>query len=212
MDTKTIKYEPRPFAITLAVVIGLELFPMALPVMDPLYTTGIIRALQAVFIVWSAFWFADKACIAGLFPAGMKKGVIRGLIWSAIFGLAAAIIAAVLALAGLDPVGMIGIGLPSEKKLLVVFFLVAALLGPVAEELFFRGVVYGFLRRFGVATALLGSSAVFVLAHSPAGIAFTHLIGALVFAAAYEYEKNIMVPVTIHVMGNLALFSTVLLR
>lgn len=212
MDTNTIKYEPRPFAITFAVVIGLELFPMTLPVMEPLYATGIIRALQAAFIVVSVFWFADKARIAGLFPAGMKKGIIRGLIWSAGFGLAAAVIAAVLALAGLDPVGMIGIGLPSEKKRLVVFFLVAALLGPVAEELFFRGVVYGFLRRFGVIPALLGSSAVFVLAHSPAGIAFTHVVGALVFAAAYEYEKNIMVPVTIHVMGNLALFSTVLLR
>jgi membrane protease YdiL (CAAX protease family) len=28
-----------------------------------------------------------------------------------------------------------------------------------------------------------------------------------VFAAAYEIEKKLLVPITIHVLGNLALFS-----
>jgi membrane protease YdiL (CAAX protease family) len=58
----------------------------------------------------------------------------------------------------------------------------------------------------------LGSSIIFLLAHfSNGGIAVTQAVGGLVFAFAYEMEKNIIVPVVIHVLGNLALFATGLL-
>jgi membrane protease YdiL (CAAX protease family) len=32
-------------------------------------------------------------------------------------------------------------------------------------------------------------------------------VGGIVFAIAYEKEKNLMVPITIHCLGNLAIFS-----
>jgi hypothetical protein len=33
------------------------------------------------------------------------------------------------------------------------------------------------------------------------------VVGGVLFAAAYEKEKNLLVPVTIHCLGNLAIFS-----
>jgi membrane protease YdiL (CAAX protease family) len=32
-------------------------------------------------------------------------------------------------------------------------------------------------------------------------------VGGLVFAVAYEIEKSLLVPITIHVLGNFAIFS-----
>jgi membrane protease YdiL (CAAX protease family) len=32
-------------------------------------------------------------------------------------------------------------------------------------------------------------------------------VGGIVFAIAYEKEKSLMVPVTIHCLGNMAIFS-----
>lgn len=211
MDTGTIRYGPRPLALTLIGVAALEMVAMGGPAADPYAITGVVRTLQLFFIMGVTVWFVNDAAIAGLSFSGFRRGLKRGLLWSAAFGAAAAAAAAALALAGHDPVAMIGVRLPTGIRQIVVFFLVAALIGPLAEEMFFRGVLYGFLRRFGIAAAIIGSSALFVAAHLSGGIALTHALGALVFAAAYEYEKNIWVPVAIHVLGNLALFSTALL-
>jgi len=208
MDAEKMRYTATPFVITLAGVLALEFIAgPAVPVDDPLVATGVIRALQAAFIVAAALLFGGDARIAGLRLQALARGIKRGLIWSAVFGAIAAIAGIAIMLSGYEPLGMIRVGLPYDKQAIVALFLVGGLVGPLAEELFFRGAVYGFFRRSGVIAAVLGSSALFILAHSAGGIAPTHVVGAFVFAAAYEYEKNIMVPVTIHVLGNVALFS-----
>ncbi len=213
MDTGRIKYAIVPLAIVLAGVFALELLPMALTGLDSLPATGLVRTLQAILIIWTTVRFSENTCIGGLSMTGAARGIKRGLLWSAGFGLLAAAAGIGLLLTGIDPIGLIRINpLWTDKTAIVLFFLVAGLIGPFAEELFFRGVIYGFLRRFGAAWAVAGSSALFVAAHSMSGIAFAHVVGALVFAFAYEYEKNIMVPITIHVLGNMALFSTAFLH
>ena len=65
-----------------------------------------------------------------------------------------------------------------------------------------------FFRRWGVAAALVASTLAFVLAH-PLGHRFplTQVVGGVVFAVAYEVEGDLIVPITIHVLGNLALFT-----
>ena len=76
--------------------------------------------------------------------------------------------------------------------------------------------MYGFLRRWGVLSALLISTAVFVLVHflvrPVQGFAIVQAIGGVVFAASYELEKNLLVPITIHCLGNLAIFLLPVLR
>ena len=137
--------------------------------------------------------------------AGLKKG----LIWTALFGLCAFLGFAVLYAAHIqDPLRLIKTDLPPGAQGVVLFFVVAGLVSPIAEEVFFRGIVYGFLRRWGVLVAVVGSTVVFVLAHAIiSGIPLTQVAGGLVFAVAYEVEGNLMVPITIHALGNLAIFS-----
>jgi len=43
-------------------------------------------------------------------------------------------------------------------------------------------------------------------------IPLPQIVGGILFAAAYEKEKNLMVPITIHVLGNMAIFSISLIK
>jgi membrane protease YdiL (CAAX protease family) len=53
---------------------------------------------------------------------------------------------------------------------------------------------------------VLFSTAVFAAFHLP-GIPVTQIVGGIVFAVAYHTGKSLMVPIVIHVLGNLAIFS-----
>ena len=91
---------------------------------------------------------------------------------------------------------------------MLLFFVVGSLVAPIAEEVFFRGIVYGFLRRWGMVVALVGSTVAFVLAHAiSSGIPLTQIVGGVVFAVAYEVTGNLVVPITIHVLGNAAILT-----
>jgi hypothetical protein len=94
-------------------------------------------------------------------------------------------------------------------------FLVGGIIGPIAEEIFFRGILYGYFRRWGVLPALVVSTGIFALVHlliGPVqGFAVIQTVGGVVFAVSYELEKNLMVPITVHCLGNMAIFSLPLL-
>jgi membrane protease YdiL (CAAX protease family) len=102
---------------------------------------------------------------------------------------------------------LIRIPLPSDPSRTLQLFLVGGLVGPVTEELFFRGILYGYFRRWGFFPALFVSTLFFVLLHPIKALAVTQTVGGVLFAAAYEIEGNLLVPITIHVLGNLAIFS-----
>ena len=97
----------------------------------------------------------------------------------------------------------------------MLLFAVGGVIGPMAEEVIFRGLLYGFFRRWGVLPAIFISTGVFVLVHllvrSVPGFAITQAIGGVVFAVSYELEKNLVVPITIHCLGNMAIFLLPLL-
>jgi membrane protease YdiL (CAAX protease family) len=102
---------------------------------------------------------------------------------------------------------MIRIRIPQQTAAVVLLFTVGGIIGPVAEELFFRGIVFGYVRRWGFWPALILSTALFSGLHINTGLAPTQVIGGLLFATAYEFAGNLLVPITLHVLGNLALFS-----
>lgn len=144
-------------------------------------------------------------------PRQWSEGLKKGVIWSAGFALLTACAMAVLALMGKSPLTLLRSPLPSAKTELLLFFLTGILIAPVAEELFFRGILYRYFRRWGVAMALIASTALFVVLHAHRGLPVTQIVGGLLFAVAYESSGNLMVPITIHALGNLAIFSLSLL-
>ena len=70
-----------------------------------------------------------------------------------------------LFMVNVDPFELIKCDLPSDTFKLFLLFLVGGFIAPVAEEVFFRGIIYGFFRKWGVLTAVIGTTVIFALAH-----------------------------------------------
>ena len=206
---------PKPISIntlatTLALVIGIEWLAWSViryfPV-QPLAVMGIFRLVQ-IFAIAKTVGFLEKGLAAIAWaPSTWIDGLRKGAVWSMVFGLAAGVAMMVVYRLGMDPFQFIQAPLPATPTGRVLFFIVGGLIAPVAEELCFRGIIYSFFRRWGVILALVASTGVFVLLHSFSGIPVTQVVGGIVFALAYETSHNLMVPITIHVTGNLAIFS-----
>ena len=201
----------KTLAISIAAVVALEIvFRLALNVQtgSPLPALGLIRCLEALSLIFIVGRFEKKPNAIGLSRSKMFPGLVRGLIWSVCFGIAAGILFLVLFAAGINPLKLVNTPLPSAPGQIFIFFLVGGVIGPVWEEIFFRGIIFGFFRRWGVYAAILISTALFVLPHYDGRhLPLTQIVGGIVFAIAYEKEKSLMVPVTIHCLGNIAIFS-----
>jgi hypothetical protein len=173
-----------------------------------LAVTGAARVVDLAWIAWTAHRWGPGPRGLGVDRAGWGRGLHRGCLWSLSFGALAAIAYGTLRLAGVDAVGLLFGGRPPRPADPALLFLVGGLIAPAAEEAYFRGMVFGFFRRWGFVPALVLSTAVFAGLHpAGAGIPVTQLVGGLVFAAAYEKERSLIVPILIHALGNQALFS-----
>ncbi|MCL5996895.1 MAG: CPBP family intramembrane metalloprotease [Chloroflexi bacterium] len=77
-------------------------------------------------------------------------------------------------------------------------------LGPISEEVFFRGVLYRWLRdRWGVAVGLVVSSVIFGLFHVELATVIPAIVIGLVCAFAYERSKSLVPAIVIHSANNL---------
>ena len=169
---------------------------------------GPVRIAQIIFLLILIKIREKSLFPIGLTSTGAYQGIKKGLTWAVIFGAAAGLALLIINLLGTNVLKLFQMQLPADGYKLIVFFLVGAFIAPVAEEIFFRGILYGFFRRWGVLPALVLSMLFFVLSHpSRHTIPVTQIIGGILFAVAYEMEKNLLVPITIHILGNLAIFT-----
>jgi len=203
--------EVRTLFLCIAAVIAVELSTWVVTsksVYHPLLILATARLLQALLIILIVVTWGKGVSSIGLARSEMVSGLKKGLLWSAGFGALATIACVGLFAAGINPLTLIRARLPTQTSDLILFFIVGGMVGPVAEELFFRGILYGFLRRWGVIVALVLSTLIFVLCHPVShGIPVTRLLGGIVFAVAYEIGGSLIVPITIHMLGNLAIFT-----
>ncbi|MBW2592878.1 MAG: CPBP family intramembrane metalloprotease [Deltaproteobacteria bacterium] len=206
----------KPFAISLTGLIAVESGGALLPVTCPgLPSMGVLLGLRMLEILMFfgivSIW-GDGLPSVGLTKTLFRSGFARGIRWSLIFGAVAAGGFAILIIAGINPLKLVHVNLPKAPLQIVAFFTAGALIGPLAEEIFFRAILYGFLRRWGILPALVISNLMFVLMHPLAGsIPVPQIVGGIVFTLAYEIKGELMAPVTIHILGNTALFSLSLL-
>jgi hypothetical protein len=175
---------------------------------NPLWLVGVARVLEIGLIFILLILTGKGLSALGLESRGLLHGMKRGLVWSACFGAVAAVAMAILFFAGVNALKWFQMPLPGGFAHLALFFVVGGVVGPVAEEVFFRGVCYGFFRQWGMVAALILTTLLFVSAHAlKTGVPLTQIVGGVVFALSFEFEKSLMVPMVIHILGNLALFS-----
>ncbi len=168
---------------------------------------GVTRLVQIAAMAWTVTALGGGLQAIGLSHRTALAGFTRGLAWSAGFGAVAGLGMGALYLSGLNPLMMLRSPLPADPVNLAALFLVGALIAPVAEEICFRGILYTYLRRWGFVPALIGSTALFAILHSVHGVPVIQITGGIVFAVAYETSRNLIVPITLHILGNLALFA-----
>ncbi|WP_435019308.1 CPBP family glutamic-type intramembrane protease [Tundrisphaera sp. TA3] len=97
----------------------------------------------------------------------------------------------------------------------VALVLLAVVVAPVAEELFFRGMLFNALRqRMPIGLAAILSAAIFGLLH-PFGLAqrLSIVVGGLFLALLYGWRKTLVAPILLHglvnALGMASLFYTI---
>jgi membrane protease YdiL (CAAX protease family) len=182
------------------------IIPRAL--IDPMIVLGTARLLQVILILLIVVIWGKGLESIGLDLPRIFFGIKKGLIWSFGFGLLAFFGFLVLYLMGIDPLPLIKMPMSSNFNQFIILIGIGGILAPVAEEIFFRGVLYGFFRRWGVILALIVSTLLFVVVHPMGqGIPVIQIVGGIIFAVAYEVEGTLMTPITIHILGNCSLFT-----
>ena len=94
----------------------------------------------------------------------------------------------------------------SGQRWLALFVIV--LVGPFAEEVFFRGFIFaGLLRRLGPTLAVVTSSAVFAVAHLDLAVAGPAFLSGCVFALVYRRTGSLWPVVLAHTAQNAIAFA-----
>ena len=207
--------------------IGLQVLLLAAIILLIIESVAIVvipRVNVQPLLIIGAIRIAESGCLIllfklvyGLESIGILKnkfmpGLRKGFVWSACFGIGALLILGFLHLLDYDLLHFFPAPVEKSSANIFLLLLVGGLISPVTEEIFFRGIVYGYLRKWGLLIGIMGSTTLFAMAHHIiSGLSLVQIIGGLVFATAYELEKNLLVPITIHVLGNIAIFTISLL-
>ncbi len=86
----------------------------------------------------------------------------------------------------------------------VTLFITVSLAPAFSEELLFRGVIYGNLRRYGVPTAVTVSALLFALMHGNIAQTFYTFVAGVVLALCYELSGSIWCGIFLHLFNNLS--------
>lgn len=92
----------------------------------------------------------------------------------------------------------------------IIVFITLVLVGPMAEEIIFRGILYSSFRgRYGVWVASLLSALVFAIAHGNVFQSLGVFTMGIILCLAYERFNNLTIPFLMHAFNNLMGFLAV---
>ncbi len=165
---------------------------------DGLLYTFVVRLIQMAVIL--AFSFN----LCGIVPAMLGRELTIGLAASCIFGalvLVADLSSRLIIHGGLLPLLVTRQRVDSP----LLFLLAGCFIGPFVEELFFRGLLYSWMREHIPAVlSIIITSLLFASLHGQ--LSPVQFIGGLLFASIYEWRKNIWAPFVVHALGNLGIW------
>ncbi len=85
----------------------------------------------------------------------------------------------------------------------LITLLFTGVLIPIAEEMYFRGAIFGWLRRSSLPLALVGSTLLFGIGHMDSvAVAVSSLVLGFANALLYEKTRSIWVPIAVHALNN----------
>lgn len=171
---------------------------------------GLARLVQTLSLLALVLYFQQSLTVLGFPEKGLRNGLVRGAVWSGITALITFGCFGLLFVAGVNPLALFRNSLPPSSLDTAYYFIAGGLAAPLAEEVYFRGVLFRFLRSRGFVFALVVSTAVFAGAHvlfSGRFLPLTQIAGGLLFAWAFEKEQSLWVPMVIHSTGNIAMFT-----
>jgi len=94
------------------------------------------------------------------------------------------------------------IGTPTNLSGIIIYFITTAFLPALVEEFFFRGVIYGSLKKFGKVVAIVVSSVLFSLIHGNlVQIPFAFMVGLILGYITAEAD-SIWPAVIVHFLNN----------
>lgn len=200
-----------PALIALCTVVALEIALRPVLPADAtlrMAATGALRVVEAIGMLWWVSRLPSGLTAIGLDRESFSGGLRTGLIWSAVFAIVVAAAAAIIYYGfNTDPRSLIHAEVPKGLARIGLFLFVAGLVSPIAEEIFFRGILYSALRNWGAAIAIIGSTALFTIVHSGPSFPIIQCIGGLVFACAIGKSRSLVSPMVIHILGNLAIYG-----
>ena len=92
------------------------------------------------------------------------------------------------------------------------FLFLSTIIGPIAEEIFFRGILYPLLKkRVGIIIAAIVSSLFFSTMHMNLGLFLGVFVLGLLFTYLYEKTGSILPGMFVHVMHNALMMALVML-
>ncbi|MCE5286317.1 MAG: CPBP family intramembrane metalloprotease [Pelosinus sp.] len=94
--------------------------------------------------------------------------------------------------------------LPISQLDSIYWSLTSDLLGPIVEEITFRGIILNrLIKKCGVNKAIIYSSLLFSLGHHPAQYMNTFIF-SIILSLLYLGSRNLLLPITIHILNNSA--------
>ena len=154
--------------------------------------------------------YKEKISSLGITLADFYKNILSG-ITAYVFILPILISTLILSMLFLERIGYNAPPQPvfdmffEEKSSSVILFLTifVSILGPIIEEIFFRGFLYSAVRkRFGVIAGVLLSAALFSMLHiNIAGFLPVMILGVLM-AFLYETTGSLIAPIAVHILHN----------
>jgi membrane protease YdiL (CAAX protease family) len=168
----------------------------------------VLTITQASMLAVSALFVAAPRALAGLAlvpSSGLARSIGLGVVLAIPAWIGAALVGVtwqrILELFGLRPEEqLVNTAINVVDPLVLVVALVVA--APLAEEIFFRGVVYNaWLREYGPWRALIGSALLFALIHGLFAFAPVFALG-IALVAVYRYTGSLAGSIALHATFN----------
>lgn len=175
------------------------------------------------YVVRMLFYIVMILVLGNIYKQALRsfrKEWIRNSVWIILgfvvyFLLSAIIVPQVIAI--FHPVSESANNLKQGNLLLrypVLFTLNVVLIGPLIEELVFRVGIFRALRKYSLLLAVLGSSLLFGFIHVFEAVVIQHnmaelwnlipyFVSGIWLATLYEKRKNILIPLSVHMIANL---------